>query len=344
MIEAVNKKYCNNNLIQLMHRENTCNLIVSDEEILLLRLGDKVIINSYENHPDRSLFPYSDKAKNGPFYNELFEYRKPYLVFSGNYGGFNFELNYFFKGNDRALFWSETLQTDRREVNENEMTLSREEIENLFNKDNYDSMYVIDVNGKILYASNPKNGVVVSNQIIPSDEEIIEKDYLKRIGEAKMKSTMRRVIRDSEITEEDDPSKVKRKTIEEIKDLTLYNSSLFDRFGHMMLTSKNGEFSINWFKIKFIEKDKFKLIYQPIYIKIPTNIDVINYLKNNKIEFTLDPSPPCKSFEEVHTPENMEFARNSILKLMEELDNPEGIKEETPSLLRRLFSKKEKRN
>ena len=97
MIEAIDKKYCHNGLVQLMHRSNTINLIISAEEILLLKLGDSVLINSYEEHPSRYLFPYSDKIKNGAYYNSLFEYKKPYLVFNASLGGYNFETHYFFE-------------------------------------------------------------------------------------------------------------------------------------------------------------------------------------------------------------------------------------------------------
>ena len=55
MIEAIDKKYCHNGLVQLMHRSNTINLIISAEEILLLKLGASVLINSYEEHPSRYL-------------------------------------------------------------------------------------------------------------------------------------------------------------------------------------------------------------------------------------------------------------------------------------------------
>ena len=66
-------------------------------------------------------------------------------------------------------------------------------------------------------------------------------------------------------------------------------------------------------------------------------------LEYENIEYTLDPSPRCKSFEEVHTPESMEFARNSILKLMDDMNNEEReeIIESQP-LLKRIFGKRRK--
>ena len=78
--------------------------------------------------------------------------------------------------------------------------------------------------------------------------------------------------------------------------------------------------------------------YIPILFKVPTYVDVLKYMSNHKIEYTLDPSPRCKSFEEVHTPENMEFARNSIMKLMDDMydEEKEEVKKD-PSIIRRIF-------
>lgn len=345
MIEAIDKKYCHNNLVQLMHRENSINLIISDDEILLLKLGDKILINSYENHPDRYLFPYSEKVKNGPFYNSLFEYKKPYIVYNAGIGGFNFCTNYFLEGNDRALYWSDDLPTDFRGVKGNEMILSREEIEDYFNKDNYDSMYVIDTSGKLLFANSKKNGLVIDNKIIPSEEEIIEKDYKERKSSVEMGILSRKIVYSDHFDYEEtaDPEKVQKRTIDEIENLRLYSGRLFNDFSHVIITIKDGTFSINWFKIDLVNKDKFKLSYIPIAFKIPSYVDVLNYMSKHKIEYTLDPSPRCKSFEEVHTPESMEFARNSILKLMDDMNNEEREEViESQPLLKRIFGKRRK--
>lgn len=345
MVEAIDKKYCHNNLVQLMHRENTVNLIISDEEILLLKLGDKVLVNSYENHPDRHLFPFSEKVTNGPFYNGLFEYKKPYIVYNSNYGGYNFSTNYFLEGNDRALFWSDDLPTDFRGVKGSELILSREEIEDYFNKDNYDSIYVIETSGKILLANSKKNGLVVDGKIVPSEEEIIERDYRERKSKVEMGMLSRKIVYSEYFDYEETayPEKVEKRSIDEIKDLKLYCSGLFKDYGHVIITVKNGCFSINWFKIDMIDKDKFRLSYIPIVFKVPTYVDVLKYMSKHKIEYTVEPSPRCKSFAEVHTPESMEFARNSIMKLMDDMNNEE--KEEVkkdPSIIRRIFRRKGK--
>lgn len=342
MVEAIDKKYCHNNLVQLMHRENNVNLIISDDEIILLKLGDKVLVNAYENHPDRYLFPYSEKVMTGPFYNSLFEYNKPYIVYNGGLGGYNFSTNYFLEGYDRTLFWSDYLSTDFRGVKGNEKVLSRSEIENYFNKDNYDSMYVINTNGKVLYANSKVNGLVVDNRIIPSDEEIIELDYKDRKSKVEMGILSRKIVylEHFDYDEKEDPSKVEKRSIDDIKNLKLYYGGLFNDYSHVMLTVKNGVFYINWFKIDMLSKDSFKLTTQPIVFKIPTYVDVIKYMSKNKIEYTMDPSPRCKSFEEVHTPENQEIAINSVLKILDDMNGEEVEQLDDSSLLKRIFRRK----
>lgn len=292
MIKAIDKKYCKGNLVQLMHLSDACNFIVSTDEIILLKSNGNVLVNNYKNHQNRYEFPYSEKTTTGRYYNELFEYNKPYLNFRASFDGYGFGLDYFFKGTERALLYDASLPIDRRVASENVSELTREEIESIFNKDAYDSMYVIDVNGRILFANNRKNGLVIENNIIPSDEELISLDVKDRIHDQDMTKIARRIghIDDPDYDESTDvyPS-IEPRTIEEIKDLKLYGSALFDRYSHMLLTSKDGVFNLQWFKITFVEKNKFKMTYSNIPIIVPTIDDVISYTNNHDIEYTSDP-------------------------------------------------------
>lgn len=142
-----------------------CHLIVSADEIILLKVGDKVLVNKYVNHPDRNLFPYHEKEKNDwQHFTELFEYNKTYLTFRGSEGGFRFHKYYFFKGSDRALWLEESLPVDERYVVENSVELDRHDIEEIFDSSNYDSMYVINRNGRILFARNDKDKIHIGKK------------------------------------------------------------------------------------------------------------------------------------------------------------------------------------
>lgn len=45
MIQPVEKKYCIGNLVQVMPNTEACHLIVSVDEIILLRVGDRILVN-----------------------------------------------------------------------------------------------------------------------------------------------------------------------------------------------------------------------------------------------------------------------------------------------------------
>ena len=134
MIKSINEKYCKNNLIQLMPYSAQNQLITSTDEIMFLKLVDKILINKYENHTNRNLFPYSDKIKYSENYTQLFEYNKQYLNYRGSFYGINIEQHYFFKGNNRALYFSDDLDLDDREVEFNEQIMDRKSIENICEK------------------------------------------------------------------------------------------------------------------------------------------------------------------------------------------------------------------
>ena len=135
MIKAIDKKYCIDNFVQLMPHTDDCQLIMSTDEIIFLKVDNNILINKYKNHPKRYLFPYSDFEKHNTEsstnYNQLFEYNKMYLNYCGSISNFNFSKNYFFKGTNRALFYKETLDYDERKINksnEKEEYLTKKEI------------------------------------------------------------------------------------------------------------------------------------------------------------------------------------------------------------------------
>lgn len=295
MIKAIAKKYCKENLVQLMDLSDSCNFIVSADEIILLKNKGKIIINKYENHPKRFEFPYSEKTTTGRYYNELFEYNKPYLNFKANFGGYHFDMDYFFEDNDRAIYYNNPLPLDHSVAEEKVVELSRTEIEAAFNKDAYDSMYVLDVNGSIIFANNQKDGLIVNRNIIPSDEEIVDLDLEDRISQQEMTKIAKQIIHIDDYSydkELEEYPTLEPRPIDEIKDLKLYNSAMSDRCSHLLLTSKDGKFKLKWFKIVFVEKDKFKMTYCSVPIVLPTIDDIIFYSNNNNIEFTRDPASP----------------------------------------------------
>lgn len=287
-MKAIDKKYCKDDLVQLMNLSDMCNFIVSSDEIVLLKSDGKVIVNNYENHPKRYSFPFSERIITNNSYHGLFEYNKPYLNFSGAVGGYRFGIDYFVKDNDRAILYETYLSADRRTAEENTLELTRDEIEEKFNKDLYDSMYVIDISGRILFANNKVN--VIDNNIIPTNEEIVALDVKERVYEQDLAFMARRIghVFDETYVEEE-KEEIKPRNIEEIKNLNIYSGELFKDYHHILLTSKDGIFSVQWFKLEYVEKNKFKMTYSSIPVIVPDSSEILEYARSNVIESTHEP-------------------------------------------------------
>lgn len=313
MINAIDSKYCKDNLVQFMSYTNLVQLIVSPEEIILFKIGGNVIVNKYSNHPSRNLFPYSDKEQID--YNhitELFEYNKTYLDFMCSSDGFGMNEMSFYKGTEGALCFNAPLNLDDRRI-EQPVTriLTRKEVEDIFNSDNYDSMYILNGNGRIHYASNKNDGISIGKKVIPSDDEIVEDEYQKRLGYCKIARAINGNL--SKPKEE-----IKKKNIDGIENFKLYAPFLFRQYIHLMLTSKNGEFELKWFRLDFVKKDQFKLTTSPIKIYKPSVEEIVDYATNNQIEFT--PKP----VDELENGVSKEDENAKILSIIKEVKRDQG--------------------
>lgn len=320
MIKAIDAKYCKGDLVQLMTIDGGTSFIASPEEIILLKGYRKVYVNKYENHPNRYEFPYSENVKTGEYFNELYEYNKPYIIYESNHIGYICSMMYFFKGSNRAIKYETSLPIDLRSTQDIEEELTREEIESKFNKDNYDSMYIIDVNVNSFFINNNLENICLGNGFDFSDEEIIARDLRKRERDQRMANIFR--VDGKKSTEE-----IKARPIEEIKDLKLY-SGFINKYSHLLLTSKDGVFSLMWFNIVFVEKDKFRLTYSIVPIKVPTVDNIISYCEDNDIEYTSDPELRLRGYGDGSKESEKEFGAPA----KEEIANDVSVKPqgETP--------------
>lgn len=221
-----------------------------------------------------------------------------YLNFKGSVGGYSFSKDYFFKDSDRSLWLTEPLPVDERKTKDNSVELDRNEIEKIFDSSNYDSMYVLDTNGRILFARNDKDKIHIGEEVIPSDNEIIKMELDFR----EVSLNIGRAINHDTTKKKEEP-----KTIDEIRNFKIYGPVAFTKYVHMLLTIKDGKFDLKWFRVDFIEKNKFRLTYDPINIVTPTVDDVIEYSNKHEIKSTPEPS-----FGEVHTKEEQEIAMNAL--------------------------------
>lgn len=284
MIKAIYSKYCTNDFVQLMPYTDVYQLIIDTEQIILLKDCDTVVINKFVDHPNRSLFPLSDSStyRDGfnTHYNELFEYNKFYLNFRGSYVGYKLHKHYFVKGTDSALFLNEKLPIMNFNTGGKSQDLTREETEKIFDVNNYDSMYVIGDTGAILFAGNKKDGTVIKKRVVPTDDEIVNLELQKRISLHSMACSLNPSVDTTERRKE----VYKPKTIDEIKNFTIYGYVMPNKYTNMLITSKNGKFEVKWFDLNFIEKDKFRLTTRDVTIIEPTVDYVVNYTDDQKTE------------------------------------------------------------
>lgn len=173
MKKIIDKQYIRDNVAQLMLGTSDSEIVMDASEILLLKVDGKVLINKYLNHPRREEFPYSDvpmhESDGAELYNILFEMDKDYLIYELG-GADNIIMNRFAM-KDYGCLWSyeeaEIPDEDDFEVN----SYTREEMEKIFDCQNYDSMVILDRRGRIMIAYSSKDGKIVTTDMLPTVEQ-----------------------------------------------------------------------------------------------------------------------------------------------------------------------------
>ena len=278
MYKIIDSKHCDNKFVMDAREYFPNCFIVNLDGIVYLKRGDKELIRDDNNSENNLRFEVS-----GVYRREvpiIYEYNKQYLDFVEDYIGMGAKQNCYFKGTNRALHVEDYLHIDERYTysgNES-YEVSRGKIEYIFNKDNYDAMYVL-AEGKLRYAYTKKDGLVLNDlvygeNLIPTDEQIIKLELEDRTFNNYIAS----VIREGVSLKDTHNKTLEPKTIDEIKNLKIYDGFLRN-FVHMLLTVKNGKFNLMYFKIEFIEKNWFKLTTCQIPVIEPTVDDIIDLTK-----------------------------------------------------------------
>ena len=296
MYKIIDSKHCNDKFVCVNKDINNYNhFIVSIDEIVYLNTKN-ILITANNNSEDYSMF--SELKNSGG--NIIFEYNKPYIDFIFSIHGYGVQQNFFFKGTNRALYTNKPLPIDERYLcgKEEINILTRKEIEDFFNKDNYESMYIIDVNGRILFANNKVNGLVIDREIIPSDEEIVQLALRDSIGNYNIVKALN--------NKDDNNVHYNKayipKTIDKIQNLKLYGGFLLHTYCNMLLTVKDGKFDLKWFRVDFIEEDKFKLTTTNISVIEPTVDDLINYAKEEERRLKIIGEEKIKQQNKIEVP------------------------------------------
>lgn len=274
MYKIIDSNHCDDKFVMDTVGDFSNHFIVSPDGIVYLKIGNKEIIRDNNNSENNFRFEVSGVYRRDvPI---IYEYNKQYLDFVEDHVGMGAKQNYYFKGSKRALHVEDYLHIDERYTySENESyEVSRGKIEDIFNKDNYDAMYIL-AEGKLKYAYTKKDGLILNDlvygeNLIPTDEQIIKLELRDR----EFNYSIAKAISDAERMKYQKEEQ-KPKTIDEIKNLKIYGGFLRN-FVHMLLTVKNGKFNLMYFKIEFIEKGWFKLTTCQIPVIEPTVDDIIN--------------------------------------------------------------------
>lgn len=261
LIKEINSGYCTDSSVQLMP-DFTDNLLIID--------ADKVLC-------------FKEKElKIQPQIFE-FEYNKLYLNVRDTVHGVTIHENYFFKRREKSFYLDIPLKLDNKHTILNEIIMNRKEIEELFDSSNYESFYILDCNGIILYAKSKNDGVIIDRKIIPSDQEIIKMDRDNRIAKCKIAYAINGLS---------EPVSIQTKSISQIKNFQIYGPILpTNMYSNIVITSKNQEFTAKWFKLDFVEQDKFRVTISeiPIILPLSTIDDVLEYVNNYTIGKTPEP-------------------------------------------------------
>lgn len=218
------------------------NLFITDEGIIFLKTSGEVILNK------------TGVLSKTTFNGILLDYNKTYIeVYSKDgYGAREFIYK---KNGDNILYESKSLIGRRDNYLKNSITLSRKEVEDLFDPNNYDCLTIFDTSLWFEYVYSKEDGEIIKKKLIPTDEEIIKIDYKKQ----KRKKEMASAFGNNEY------KKPKKRKLEEIEELKILGTELFgpDLF---LISIRNGKIAFMYFDLTFVGIDEFRLDYSDIKV------------------------------------------------------------------------------
>lgn len=229
MKKLIEEEYVKGDLAQLMLGTAKNELVISNDEIIFMKIDGDPIINKYLSHDKRNDFPYADipmhKEQRTELYNMLFEMDKNYLVYELD-TRINNIINNRFTRLDKGVLWNyEFASLDKHKK---EQMMSRDEVKKVFDYFDYDSFFIINTLGKIEFAYTIKDGVRINTRLLPTEGEV--RNYMA--GKKK---------------------------------LTLYGG-FFNILHNVMITSKNGNFKVCSFSLSVDEYGCYKMVTQDVIL------------------------------------------------------------------------------
>ncbi len=283
MVYTIKKKYCQKNKVMFAPITDKNQLILGPDGIVLLRIEGHTIINAFLKHEDRTDFPFGDRTQTDiDHFTEIFDYNKTFLDFSGDIYSFRISKRYFYRSDSGAMLLEEYIPNDATEDNSSTIVLTRDEAETKFDPANYDAMFLVNSYGMITCGHSKKDSLDFGHAVIPSIEQIVELDLRNRLWKYEL---FDRTMDDSHLFV---PSK---RCISDIRNLPLYTPALGRNFSHLLITFKDNQFSLEWFKLDFVSIDEYRLTSVIKTIDDPTIENIIKYCKNNDTFPASEPIP-----------------------------------------------------
>ena len=244
----------------LMERVNNRNFILDDIYVKEKYVRDTLIVDKdgilllvKDNRILYDKFGY----KRGK--NEVglrFNFDKEYLIFKSSLREADIMVRKYLK-DDIGCVVGEYCFEPQEEINE--VILTRKELEDgfVFSDKKMDGLYVIDLKRGVLYANNEMDGSVVSDFVIPSDDEICELEYEFQ----KQNHRLFNLIRGY-----DDGIVDMKKKIEDIKYYPIVQGVYYHCQNYLYIKIQNGVFDIFFFEVVCMGKDKFKLVTRKVVL------------------------------------------------------------------------------
>lgn len=253
MLKYINPKYCNQNKIELTTESSHTHLLLSEKELVFLKNQGVILYDKYEKHP-----------------KQIFKYDTNYLDFKLENNRFHLENFYFIKKDNQTICRTESLIANQK--NKAKINMTREEIEEYLHEKNYDAIYLIDKEIKILHAYDKEEGALIDKKIVPTDKKIL------KLWNGTLTKKEKIIAKNL---------KGYLENIDNVKNLSIYEKDPYDSYYTLLITVKDQKIEANWLGLDYISKDNFELTLVDIPIKDNVQEKIEEEIQNFGVHSTI---------------------------------------------------------
>lgn len=272
-ISKIDQEFIEDDKIRYVCEYNSSPMIIDSKEIIFLDSNSLIS----KKPCDMEVYPVgSSNDVSGNYCHTIqeFKYNNLYIYSNRSIHGYQLkQLIFLTAKNGKTYCVEDTICTNEKAKIE---FLNRNQLEGrfLFDELNFDSAYILNNDGKILYAQNRIDGKVIDNFAILSDDQIIESEFANQFRQ----NIIIKGLLGLEKTE------VNRKSIDEIHDYILFGCQM-GGYQNIIITSKDNTIRAFEFKITMKSRDIFE--YNTSELLLFDIGNATNYLSSNlNIDYT----------------------------------------------------------